>query len=208
MSESGDRRARVAERLRETVERLLEAGEAYASISIERLMSESDLSRSTFYAYFSDKSDLLQEWSREIAAATRTAGTTWTQMEGPFERDALRDALRRVMVAYRPHAALASAAYDATVYDERLRVDVTAVIDSHRDAVAEHVRRGQREGWVDATLLPDQTAAWLVWMTERVFHQHLARVAEDAEFDALVEGFADVVWNALHAPVVRLAAAS
>jgi len=47
-------------RLLEVVQQLLDEGESFTEMSVERLVSEAGISRSTFYVYFEDKGDLLR----------------------------------------------------------------------------------------------------------------------------------------------------
>lgn len=202
-----DRRAEVAERLRGAVERLLREGETYASLSIERLMNEAGLSRSTFYAYFTDKGDLLRQWSTHASDATRAAAAAWVALGPDVSREQLRAALRRLIGDYQPHARVTAAIYDATVYDAALATETRAVMDAHRRHLADHVRRGQDEGWIDPALLPDETAAWICWMTERVLHQ-LVPDADAPTVDELADGLTGILWNVLYAPAGRTPAAA
>ncbi|WP_320671864.1 TetR/AcrR family transcriptional regulator [Patulibacter defluvii] len=198
MSSRDERRLQLAERLRIAVEALLDEDESYASISIERLMAEAGLSRSTFYAYFTDKGDLLRAWSVRASETTRVASGRWWALGTDLTREALEDALRHVMREYRPHARVMASVYDAAVYDDDLREEVAAMMREHVGSLEAHIRRGQEGGWVAPDLLPHETAAWLIWMAERVEHQVVAH-SDDAALERLVVGFADVVWNTLYA---------
>lgn len=198
MSTPADRRLQLAERLRTAVAALLDGGESYAAISIERLMAEAGLSRSTFYAYFTDKGDLLREWSIRATEDTRQAAARWWALDTELTREALTAALLHVMREYRPHARVMASVYDAAGYDSELRDEVASIMREHVGSLEEHIRRGQVEGWVAPDLLPHETAAWLIWMAERVEHQVIARAGDD-DLDQLAVGFADVIWNTLYA---------
>ena len=64
-----------------------------------------------------------------------------------------------------------------------------------------HIREGQKAGFVDPKLLPQETAEWLAWMAERGIHQ-LIRTAKGKQLERLVDAYADIVWNTLYAPVL------
>jgi len=67
------RRDEIAGRLFEIVERLLEEGSAFSEISVEQLITEAGIARSTFYVYFEDKGalmvDLMDRATQDIGAA-------------------------------------------------------------------------------------------------------------------------------------------
>ena len=81
---SRTRRDEIEARLLAAADKLLGEGESYTEISVERLASEADLSRSTFYVYFEDKGDLLRSWLAQILAQVRDAGQSVVG-DGPAE---------------------------------------------------------------------------------------------------------------------------
>jgi AcrR family transcriptional regulator len=194
------RRHDVRARLLAVVERLLAEGEGFTEISVERLVAEAGMARSTFYVYFEDKGDLLRAWFAEIADELRGAASTWWQLRTAPSYEAVRAALAGIVGAYRPHTPLMAAVYDAAAYDPAVRQLVAAMMAENAAGLRTHVRSGQREGFVDPLLPPRETAAWLTWMAERGLHQ-LVRGATDAEVERLVDAYARIVWNTLYRPV-------
>ncbi|MGH9000467.1 MAG: TetR/AcrR family transcriptional regulator [Acidimicrobiia bacterium] len=193
------RRDEIRHRLLEVVERLLEAGESFTEISVERMVSEAGLARSTFYLYFADKGDLLVAWFTEITVDLERAAREWWNLEPEATRDDLRRALEHIVSTYRPHTTLMAAAYDAAAYDEAVRALVAEMMNRNIAGLRSHIRAGQKAGSIDPGLLADQTARWLMWMAERGLHQ-LVRAASDAELGRLVDAFTAVIWNTLYAP--------
>src|SRR4051794_34010288 len=59
-SSRAERRDNIRRRLLAVLENLLDKGENFTEVSVERLVSEAGISRSTFYVYFEDKGDLLR----------------------------------------------------------------------------------------------------------------------------------------------------
>jgi AcrR family transcriptional regulator len=192
------RRDDVRRRLLAVVEELLKNGESYAEISVERLVTEAKLSRSTFYVYFEDKGDLLRAWFDQVIEELDKAASSWWKLGGDATRDDLRVALAQIVEAYRPHTTLMAALYDMSAYDTTVREQVTAMMSRNSAGLRSHIRRGQKEGWIDPNLLPAETAAWLTWMAERGQHQ-MVRAADDAETGRLIDAYADIVWNTLYA---------
>jgi hypothetical protein len=91
-----------------------------------------------------------------------------------------------------------AAVYDAASYDAQVRDEVQAMMKTNVASLRKHIRLGQKEGFVQPGLLPDETAAWLTWMAERGLHQ-LVRSASDKELGLLIDAYTDVVWNSLYA---------
>jgi len=193
------RRDDVRVRLLEVVERLLADGESFTEVSVERMVAEAGMARSTFYVYFTDKGDLLGAWFGEITAELRAAARGWWELRPPFGFDDVRAALAAIVAAYRPHTPLMAAVYDTAAYDPSVRALVTAMMGENTAGLRSHLRRGQSDGFVDPALSPRETAAWLTWMAERGLHQ-LVRDASDAEVERLVDAYARIVWNTVYRP--------
>jgi AcrR family transcriptional regulator len=192
------RRDDVRRRLLAVVEELLTAGESYAEISVERLVSEAKLSRSTFYVYFEDKGDLLRAWFEQVIEELDAAAGAWWKLDGTATPADLRAALAQIVNTYRPHTTLMAALYDMSSYDSTVREEVATMMSRNSGGLRRHIQRGQKQGWIDPDLLPAETAAWLTWMAERGQHQ-MVRLADDAEVEKLIDAYADVVWNSLYA---------
>lgn len=198
-STRADRRTEIRKRLLYIVEGLLEQGETFAELSVERIVTEAEISRSTFYVYFEDKGDLLRAWFSEVTTELDNAATGWWELGSGLTRADLRDALERIVRSYQPHTTLMAALYDTAAYDPSVRELVGEMMGSNIAGLRKHIRVGQKEGFVDGTLLPEQTAAWLMWMAERGLHQ-LVRGASAPELDRLIEAYSAIVWNVLYAP--------
>lgn len=192
------RRDEVRDRLLEVVERLLETGESYTEMSVERIVSQAGLARSTFYVYFEDKGDLLVAWFAGITAELDEAARRWWTLGPGATAEDLRAALDGIVRAYRPHTTLMAAVYDASAYDPAVRELVETMMRRNTAGLRRHIRAGQKAGFVDPGLLPDQTAGWLTWMAERGLHQ-LVRTAPDAEVERLVDAYTAIIWNTLYA---------
>ncbi len=198
-SSRSERRDEARRRLLDVVEKLLDEGESYTELSVERLVQAAGMSRSTFYVYFEDKGDLLRAWFHEITEEIVDSAKGWWQLDGSSTREDLRTVLDHVVRTYRPHTTLMAATYDAAAYDTSVRELVEGMMSSNMAGLRKHIRTGQKGGWVDASLPAAETAAWLTWMAERGFHQ-LVRGASDAQFETLLESYVAVVWNTLYAP--------
>ena len=199
-SSRSQRRDEIRATLLTAVEELLEEGESFTELSVERLVSRADLSRSTFYVYFEDKGDLLGAWVSEIIEQLKAAAKSWWELPPKPTRKQLRAALAEIVETYKPHTTLMAAVYDAAAYEPTLRAEVEAMMASNIGGLRRHIKEGQKNGSIHADLQPDQTAAWLQWMAERGLHQ-LVRMASGAELEKLIDAYTDIVWYSLYAPV-------
>jgi AcrR family transcriptional regulator len=196
------RRDEIRNRLLQAVERMLAEGESYTELSVERMVSEANISRSTFYVYFEDKGDLLRAWFGEINEELAESAAKWWELGAGAKRDDLRSALAGIVHTYRPHVALMAALYDASAYDTNVRELVDEMVATNIAGLRKHMKLGQKEGFIDDTLPPAETASWLTLMAERGLHQ-LVRTASGAELERLIDAYTGIVWNTLYAPTRR-----
>jgi AcrR family transcriptional regulator len=193
-----ERRGQIVERLMAAVGRLLESGESYTELSVERLVTEAGLSRSTFYVYFEDKGELLRALSEGLVAQLALAASQWWDQPPGASRDEIRGAMGGIVDTYRPRQVLMTAVVEASSYDARVREEFGAMLGAIVGGLAEHIRRGQAHGSINAELDPAGAAGWLVWMTERGLY-NLIRHGDDAEVERYTDALTTIVWNTLYA---------
>jgi AcrR family transcriptional regulator len=193
------RREELREKLLAATEALLQDGESFTELSVERLVSAAGVSRSTFYVYFEDKGQLLRAWFDGISSGLEEDVEAWWRLDAGSTREDVRAALAGVVEGYRPHTRLMAALYDTAAYDPSVRELVSGLIDRSIARLEHHIHAGQRAGFVDPAIPAAEVAAWLTWMAERGLHQ-LVRDADDAAVTRLIDGYAAIVWNTLYAP--------
>lgn len=194
-----ERRDELRRELLEAVERLIGEGESFTEISVEQLVAEVGISRTTFYVYFADKGELLSAWFTEIAGELAKVLSSWWELDAAPTREDLHDAMDHAMRTYRPHTALMAAAFHAASYDQGVRELTQAFMDTNIASLRRHIRAGQKAGFVDPQLPGDDVATWLLWMAERGFHVLLPG-ATDADIERHLDAYAAIVWNTLYAP--------
>jgi AcrR family transcriptional regulator len=191
------RRARVTARLVDVVGELLVTHGSLHEITVEEILTVSDMSRSTFYRYYEDKIDLvLALGGHALVDVIAAAQAIWELPPGSGRDDVAR-AVRGAFAAYLPHTRLMAAALEVSTYDERAREHFGAAYAQAQDAIARHIRTGQRAGSVRADLHPEETAGWLTWMVERGMTK-LVRDADPAQLVRLQESLTAVIWHTLY----------
>ena len=194
-----ERREELRRELLDAVERLIGEGESFTEISVEQLVAEVGISRTTFYVYFADKGELLGAWFTEIAGELEQVLSAWWEIDAGSSREDLRAAVDHAMRTYRPHAALMAAAFHSASYDPGVRELTEAFMDANIASLRRHIRAGQKAGFIDPKLPGDDVATWLLWMAERGFHVILPG-ASDPQVERLLEAYTAIVWNTLYAP--------
>src|SRR3954454_20276972 len=94
------RRDRLSRQFLHLVEEMLQDGDSYADLSVERLIRAAHISRSTFYVYFRDKSELLSAMGEHVTADLAEAGADWFRLPPAATKDDLRDSLRTLFDTY------------------------------------------------------------------------------------------------------------
>jgi TetR/AcrR family transcriptional regulator, ethionamide resistance regulator len=181
------------------VEQQLRSGATYADIGVASVVAEAGISRSTFYAYFVDKTNLLRTWYEEFTQVILSAAQAWWSLDGTATKEELRAALERIMDAYRAHPELMAATHEAIGTDHGVRQAVDAAMRLYIDGLRGHIENGQAGGFIDASLPAAETAYWLQWMAERGLHR-MARAESEFTQERLAVAYAGVVWNTLYAP--------
>ncbi len=129
-----------------------------------------------------------------ISDLTGFEGSWWTLPPDATKAE-MREALERMLDAYRSHGRLVRAITDAAIYDAEIRVRFNGLVNGVATATAEHLRQGQRAGVVSRELDPDHTAFSLTWMLERGFSL-LLYPAEPAELERRLDAAAETIWDA------------
>jgi TetR/AcrR family transcriptional regulator, ethionamide resistance regulator len=196
------RRDELRARVLSIVERQLRSGATYADVNVASVVAEAGISRSTFYAYFVDKTTLLRTWYGEFTQVILDAVQSWWSLDGTATKEDVRAALERIMDAHRAHPELIAATHEAIGTDHGVREAVDDAMHRYIDGLQAHIETGQADGFIDPSLPAAETAYWLQWMAERGLHR-MVRAGSESTQERLAEAYAAIVWNTLYAPTRR-----
>lgn len=191
-----EQRAELRMRLLAAVETLLRV-RPFPEITIDQILAEADVSRSTFYANFSDKATLLLALAHQFINESLDVAAPWWEMGADATRDQLEGVLGSIFDMYLEHKVIQGAISDAAGYEPSIKKQV---VDLQNDAIAKltaHIKRGQREGFIDTRLAPAETAGWLIWMIERGLYT-MASSAGSAKIGRLLSSLTDIIWKTLY----------
>lgn len=191
-----ERRIANRQSLMAATERLL-ADAPYTAISVEQIIREAGISRSTFYTYFEDKAELLSALAEDIISELMAAAQAWWSLPANATRDDLFGAMRSITETFLPHQHVWLALAETASYDPGAGARHRALIGETVERVAEHIADGQRNDYVHPELDAEPVAAWLTAMTERGLTQIVAPAAPE-QVDRLVASLTDIVWNVLY----------
>jgi AcrR family transcriptional regulator len=192
------RRRELVETLLPIVEELLEEGTNYRDVSVDQILARTDLSRSTFYRHFADKSDLLIALADPALADVFEAATRPWQLDAGVTREHFDAAMRRNIEIYRPRIALIDALADVGRSDPAVSERFERGFQTVREAVASYIRQGQAEGTIRAELHADETAGWITWMAERGMTKLVARARDAAELERLADSLIAIAWHTVY----------
>jgi TetR/AcrR family transcriptional regulator, ethionamide resistance regulator len=186
------RKAALEEKLLAAVESLHGRGLGYGDISVETLISEAGVTRSTFYAYFEDKDALLRDLAGTVVDELLQP---WLAIQPHGSKSDLRRGIDEICRTYRAHGAI-MVAIDEPIPGGGAEREFTGLMARGAAAVSAYVKAGQAAGLIDPTLDAATVAALLMWMSER----GLAKLVADAaprDIDALAEGLTEIFWRTL-----------
>lgn len=193
-----ERRRQLSRHLIPVVEQLAAGGEPYADLSVERIIKAGGISRSAFYNYFDDKIDLLAAMAGDAVADVVASGDNWWEFPHDGTKADLRARIRVPFDTYRKAHVIFGAIVEVSTYDERVAAQQRLLMDSVATGLAAHLAEAQSVGSADASLDPDRTARWIVWMLERGLYQLVDRAGSD-EAELLLDAATDIIWNTLYA---------
>jgi len=181
------------------MQRLLESGESYSQISVERLAAEAGMSRTRFYMYFEDMAELLYSAYVRVIAEGKTIVAKWWEDDGAIARDRMRRILGELIRYRAKHIMVAKAVRACVATDAIARGSVDAVKWESVAELQASIEAGQRAGSIDAELNPVVIAGWLGWMLERAVDQ-LVEDSRPAHLRKVADSLTAIIWNTLYAP--------
>jgi TetR/AcrR family transcriptional regulator, ethionamide resistance regulator len=170
------RRAAAEERTLAAVEEMLREGASFTELSVERIATAASLSRSTFYLYFRDKTELALRLGASVRAGVFVRGASWRPDGDPPEHGlaGLAAAYEAIIAQYRTRAASWAAVMEVAGYDEAVRGWLTDGNQAQIDRISALLETEQKEGRTDPALDPVRAAQIMVWGGQQAIAAHLS----------------------------------
>ncbi len=185
-----DRRTHTRQQIIDATRKLLAQGEAFARLSIGRIVVVAGVSRATFYLHFRTKREL-------VAALAQSETGAWATIAAPFlddpraDRAVLSVVVRQLVDLWREHRAVLAGIIELAEYDDDTRA-------AWRDTAAEVARmvatsmRCRRPELSPAEA--DYRSRLLVWAGERFLHQEAGQPMPDHD-RLLIESLTELFWR-------------
>jgi AcrR family transcriptional regulator len=104
----------------DATQRLLASGASFTELGVQRIADEAGVARSSFYAHFPDKTQLLLTLVRRLSLGAYDAHASWVP-EGERALAELSDGFVAVVARYRENARLLTAVLEVAGYDDDVR---------------------------------------------------------------------------------------
>jgi AcrR family transcriptional regulator len=155
------RRTDTAEHVLDAARRLLQADVSYTELSVQRIIEEAGVARSSFYAHFPDKTKLLLALAGRMSFAAFASLEEWT----PERDDALPrliEAFTAIVAHYREHAQVLAALLEVAGYDQGVRGYWAEQLALFRGRFQHALEAEQAAGRCSPTLDPESAARIVV----------------------------------------------
>ncbi|EME22068.1 transcriptional regulator [Rhodococcus triatomae BKS 15-14] len=190
-----ERRVEVTERVLSAVEELLEDGERYTEIPVTRIAERSGMSRTNFYQYFPNKSEVLVHVAEVASAAFFDAPARWFADDAALDRGlpGVERVIREMVSGFREHWTVMRALGELAAYDSEVAEFWFGRINGFIEVAASQVDRWRDQGRVDPAVGSESVAA-VTWMVERTVTQHVLHPNADATDEGIVRALARTIW--------------
>jgi AcrR family transcriptional regulator len=183
------RRAALDERVLAAVEKLLATGQGYTSISVQRIIDEAGVARSTFYAHFEDKTDVLARLAGNLRQSLLEIVGYWQPDDGV---DGLAAMFLASLTFHREHFAVLAAITETAAYDDGIRDFFSADLGAFEERVAQLLSAEQAAGRVGSGLAVGAMSRLIVWGGESAIAHHIR--VDDGSGDQAFAGELAAAW--------------
>lgn len=187
----------VEDRLQQAMQRLLDDGRPFGSISVETLAREAGLARATFYLHFKDKGALVARLLARISDEVVSSGGAWfedARGSGPAEVCAAIDGVVRT---FKRHRVVLAAVADTAPFDPAVAALHGDMMDrlcrASRRAIATVRAEGRAGPQAD-----DALADMLSWVVELYCNRFVGPV-EGRRLEAMIARLGHVCASAIFA---------
>lgn len=192
-----ERREEIDERVLDATTDLLSEGEGFTQLSVERIAGAADVSRSTFYVHFSDKTDLLVRLAERAMGDIFAGANEWWMGDQSGGRAALTEVLLKLVRIWRRHETVLRAVTEVAAYDDTVAEFWRRRINSYMERAAGRLDEDRRQGRVAEDLDPRAMAFVTGWAVERTISEHTRIHGAQAD-RAFARALGRAIWLATY----------
>ncbi|MEU4098375.1 TetR/AcrR family transcriptional regulator [Streptomyces sp. NPDC026673] len=175
-----------------TLERLLDSGEAFRDISVQRLLEEAGVSRATFYAHFPSKSDVLVRLTDGLRESLLALARQWDPAAGEDGADRFARFFEEVLRIHRAHQGVITAVREAAAYDSAVGDFYTADLEGFEEAALRTLLAEQAAGSTTADLDAVAASRIIAWGGAQAIAHHIQ--VDDGSRDAVFARELARIW--------------
>ncbi|WP_240810989.1 TetR/AcrR family transcriptional regulator [Streptomyces tendae] len=169
-------------RLLSAVTQLLNTGEPFTAISVQRIIDEAGVSRATFYAHFAGKSDILARLSAQLRESLLALARQWDPATGEDGADRFTRFFEEVIAVHRNHRNLITAIHEVAAYDPEVSNFYTADLEGFDEHVLETLLAEQDAGSTSQDVDAVAASRIIVWGGGQAIARHIS--VDDGNGDA------------------------
>lgn len=177
--------ARAHVKIVAAAERLLAQGERFTEVPVARLLVESGVSRSTFYAHFPNKAAVLAAVAELRLAEIVVSSDNWPEIN-PDGLYAMTEVVVGLVELYRAHGSLLRNIVEVGGYDPTIRDLWRRRRETVADRVAAGIWRAQARGSVGPAVDVALTASYMTLVFDRAVLEHVVHGSPESDRDLAV----------------------
>ncbi|MFC8246198.1 TetR/AcrR family transcriptional regulator [Streptomyces chartreusis] len=185
------RSAATVAQVMSTLQRLLDSGEAFSEISVQRILEEAGISRATFYAHFQSKSDVLVRLTNDLRQSLLALAQQWNPSAGP---EKLAQFFEEVITIHRAHQSVITAVREAAAYDPAIDDFYTADLEAFDETALQSLLTDQAAGLTPTDLDAACASRIIVWGGAQAIAHHI-RVDNGSSDTLFARELAQIWWH-------------
>ncbi|MCZ4602365.1 TetR/AcrR family transcriptional regulator [Streptomyces sp. Lzd4kr] len=183
------RSAATVAQVMSALRQLLDRGEAFSEISVQRILEEAGVSRATFYAHFQSKSDVLVRLANGLRESLLALAQQWDPGVSP---DRLARFFEEVIKIHRAHQNVLAAVREAATYDSTVDDFYAADLEGFDAAALRSLLSEQATGLTPADLDAVSASRIIVWGGAQAIAHHIR--VDDGGGDTVFARELALIW--------------
>lgn len=179
-------------RIRQAVLTLLESGESFTELSVERILAEAGVARATFYAHFKDKTELIVRVTGELRQRLLELARQWDPGAGEDGAERYTRFFAEVLAIHRANAKVLAALREVAGYDRTIRGFHSADLEEFDEAVLRTAEEQQRLGATPEDVAAVAASRVIVWGGGAAIARHIE--VDDGSGDAAFARELGRIW--------------
>ncbi|MEE4543102.1 TetR/AcrR family transcriptional regulator [Streptomyces sp. V4-01] len=175
------------------LQRLLDSGEAYSEISVQRILEEAGVSRATFYAHFPGKPDVLVCLTDDLRASLLALARLWEPAGEVEGAERFAGFFEEVIKIHRAHQGVLTAVREAAAYESAVGDFYTADLEGFDETVLRTLLSEQAAGSAPADLDAVAASRIIVWGGAQAIAHHI-RVDDGSGDTVFARELARIWW--------------